>query len=152
MELNSGDIYSIKTNIGYGFLQYVETDEMGIEFIRVLEPINRYEEISQLEVNKTERWNIGFCLKATAKKKIINKIGNFDIPKSFKNPKYARREHVIGDDFLGWHIVNKTTLKTEFKKNLTKKDLKLSPHGIMNDTLIIERLENNWRLENWKKD
>jgi hypothetical protein len=41
-------------------------------------------------------------------------------------------------------------LKRELKKVLDEKDLKLSPHGIWNDTLIIERLEENWRLENWK--
>jgi len=29
-------------------------------------------------------------------------------------------------------------------------DILLSPHGTPNDTLLIEWLETNWRLENWK--
>ena len=150
MKLTVGDTFRIATKIGYGFLQYIETDNMGIEFVRVLEPLNRNGEITQLEVNKSERWNIGFPLKAAARKKIVEKVGNFEIPKSFVCSEYARSKYNVRGEFLGWHIVHKSNLKRELKKTLTTQDLKLSPHGIMNDTFIIERLEENWRLENWK--
>ena len=150
MKLNKGDIFKIKTKIGFGFLQYVETDDMGVEFVRVLEPISIEEKITQSDVDQTERWNIGFPLKAAARKKIVEKVGNFEIPKSYVNSDYARSEHNVRGESLGWHIVHKSTLKRELKTNLDEKDLKLSPHGIMNDTLIIERLEQNCRLENWK--
>lgn len=150
MKLQEGDVFSIKTKIGYGFLQYIKTDSMGINLIRVLEPINDNGQISQPEVDIIERWNIGFPLKAALKRGIIEKIDTFIIPSSFVNSNYARSKHIIRGVFLGWHIVNKINLKRELKKNLSEKDLFLSPHGIMNDTLIIERLENNWRLENWK--
>lgn len=150
MKLSKGDTFRIKTKIGFGFLQYVETDEMGIEFVRILETIKESGEISQSEVDKPERWNTGFPLKAAARKKITEKIGSFEIPDSFVNSEFARTEHKVRGEFLGWHIVNKSSLKRELKKYLNENDLKLSPHGIMNDTLIVERLEENWRLENWK--
>lgn len=150
MKLNKGDTFRIRTKNGFGFLQYVETDDMGIEFVRVLEPIKESGKISQPEVDQKERWNIGFPLKAATRKKITEKVGSFEIPASFVNPEYARSKHNVRGEFLGWHIVHKSSLKRELKRNLDAKDLKLSPHGIMNDTLIVERLEKNWRLENWK--
>ncbi|CAM4240873.1 hypothetical protein [Flavobacterium terrigena] len=145
-----GDVFKIKTNIGFGYLQYVETDDLGIDFVRVLEPISANGEITQAGVDQTERWNIGFPLKTAARRKIVEMVGNFEIPKSFVNSEFARSEHNIRGEFLGWHIVHKSTLKRELKSDLDEKNLKLSPHGIMNDTLIVERLEQNWRLENWK--
>lgn len=149
MKLNKGDTFRIKTKIGFGFLQYVDTDDMGIEFVRVLEPIKENGKISQSEIDQLERWSIGFPLKAANRKKIIEKVGSFEIPSSYVNSEYARSEHSVRGEFLGWHIVHKSSLKREFKKSLNDKDLMLSPYGIMNDTLIIERLEGNWRLENW---
>lgn len=150
MKLTKGDVFKIKTNIGFGFLQYVETDKMEVEFVRVLEPIQRTDEISQSEVDQEERWNTGFPLKAAARKKIVERVGTFKIPKSYVQSEYARSQHNVTGEFMGWYIVNKSTLMRELKKNLSDKDLKLSPHGIMNDTLIIQKLEQNWRLENWK--
>lgn len=46
--------------------------------------------------------------------------------------------------------MNVKTLKIELKETLSKNDLALSPYGIFNDTLIIEYLEKDWRLEYWK--
>tara|TARA_B100001057_G_C22452020_1_gene795459 strand:- start:122 stop:574 length:453 start_codon:yes stop_codon:yes gene_type:complete len=150
MKLIKGDIFRIKTNLGFGFLQYIETNEMGIEFVRILQPIKEDGEISQSEVDQQERWNTGFPLKAATRKKITEKVGSFEIPSSYLYSEYTRSMHNVHGEFLGWHIVHKPTLKRELKKVLNENDLKLSPHGIMNDTLIIERLEENWRLENWK--
>ena len=63
MKLTKGDTFKIRTKIGFGFIQYVETDEDGIEFVRILEPIKEDGEISQSEVDQLERWSIGFPLK-----------------------------------------------------------------------------------------
>jgi hypothetical protein len=150
MKLNKGDTFKIKTNNGIGFLQYIETDELGIEFIRILEIIRENENITQKDIDKPERWNIGFPLKAAVRKKIVEKIGTFEIPKSYKTPKLVRSEHNIQGEKLGWHIIDRSTLKRKFKKKLNKRDLKLSPHGIMNDTMIVEYLDKGWKLEEWK--
>ncbi len=150
MKLKAGDVFKIRTSIGFGFLQYLETDNLGIDYVRVLEPISINGEITQAGIDQIERWSIGFPLKAAARKKIVVMVGNFEIPKTFVNSEFARNEHNIRGEFLGWHIVHRSTLKRELKQDLDEKDLKLSPHGIMNDTLIVERMEQNWRLEKWK--
>lgn len=150
MKLKTGDIYRIKTKTGYGFLQYIDTDGMGIESIRVLEPISESGEILQSQVDIIERWVTGFPLKVACRRKIVEKVGNFEIPKTFINHKYSRSEHNIRGEFKGWFIIEKANWKRELKQKLAINELKYSPHGIMNDTLIIERLETNWRLEDWK--
>jgi hypothetical protein len=133
MKLELGDIFSIKTSKGYGFLQYIETDNLGIEYVRVLFPIKTEESISQDEVELKERWSIGFPLKAAIRKKIVTKIGNYEIPENYTLDEYARSVHNVRGEHLGWHIVNRITLQRELKSKLEKADLKLSPHGIFND-------------------
>jgi hypothetical protein len=150
MKLESGDIFSIKTSKGFGFLQYVETDDLGIEYVRILFPLKNEKIISQAEVDLKERWSIGFPLKAATRKKLVMKIGNFDFPINYKADEYARSEHNVGGEHLGWRIIHRKSLKGEFKNKLENEDMKLSPHGIFNDTLIIEYLEKDWKLENWK--
>jgi len=150
MTLAKGDTFKIKTKIGYGFLQYIETDDLGIEYIRIIDCISEEGSITQEDVNKLERWSTGFPLKAAVRKKNVERVGIFEVPSCFENYEYARSKHFIRGEFIGWHIINRKTLKRELKKTLTQADLKLSPHGIMNDTLIAERLEEDWKLDNWK--
>ena len=150
MKLQVGEVFAIQTKIGFGFLQYVDTGNLGIEIVRVLEPIKDTNEINQLEVELPERFTIQFVVKAALRKKILIKTGIFKIPEFYKIPVKARTEHFIRGEFIAWHIVNQQTLKIESKKALSEDDLLISPHGIPNDTLLIERLENNWRLEQWK--
>ena len=150
MKLKAGDTFRIETRLGFGFLQYIKTNADGVEFLRVLEPINKDGFIDESGVQEEERWNTGFPLKAAINRGIVEKVGNFKIPDTYTDSDYARSEHYIGSEFQGWQIVNKITYKRELKKELNENEIKLSPNGIMNDTLIIERIEQNWRLENWK--
>lgn len=132
-------------------MQYVETSDIGIEYVRIIDLISETGEITIDDINRLERWNIEFPLKAAVRKKIVSKVANFNLPIDYHISGYARSEHNIRGEFLGWFIVNRKTLQRELKKKLTKDELKLSPHGMMNDTLIIEYLENDWKLENWNK-
>lgn len=150
MKLQAREVLAIKTNIGFGFIQYIKTGNLGIEIIRVLEPIKDTNEISQSEVDIPERFTFQFVVKAALRKKILINTGLFKIPDFYKIPIKARTKHIIRGEFLGWHIVDQLTLKRELKKDLSKEDLLLSPHGCPNDTLLIEYLENNWRLDEWK--
>jgi hypothetical protein len=142
-----GDVYSIQTAKGLGYLQFIENTEFG-DYIRILDHISA--SINQDEVNKPEKWCITFTIKPALRKKIISLVDNFNIPENFTISDFARSEHNIRGEFLGWHIVNRKTLQRELKKNLSQDEIKLSPHGFMNDTLIIEMLENNWKLSEWK--
>ncbi|MBK8519554.1 MAG: hypothetical protein WAT20_02385 [Ferruginibacter sp.] len=149
MKIEIGEVFAIKTKIGFGFIQYVGVGNLGIEIIRVLETIKETNEISQLEVNIPERFTVQFVVKAALRKKILIKTGLFKVPDFYQIPNKARTKHIIRGEFLGWHIVDQLTLKIELKKVLSKDDLLLSPHGIPNDTLLIEYLENDLRLDKW---
>lgn len=149
-KIEKGDVFKIKTKIGYGFLQYVKLAERKIYYIRVLDYISKKGIISQYEVNKKERWYTEFLLSIALQRKIVKKIGNYKVPSDFKISKYARSRHVIPDKIYGWYIVNRKTLKLTYKDSLSEEDKLLSPHGLMNDTYIIERLEEDWSLKNWK--
>ena len=136
MKIEAGEVFAIMTNRGYGFFQFIESDNLGIETIRVLEPIKAKNEINQNEVDHKERYVVGFVVKAALRKKLIERSGLFKIPNNFNVPTKARTEHTIRGEFLGWHIVEKKTLKRELKQRLTVEELMLSPHGIPNDTLL----------------
>jgi len=150
MKIQVGDIFSIKTNNGYGFIQYVESSETFGEYVRILAPLKGEKNITQAEINQMERWNIYFPLKIAHRRKIIEFIGEYKLPSNYVAHENTRIEHNIRGEHLGWRIVNRKTLAAEFKEKLDAKDLKLSPHGTFNDTLIIEYLESNWELKNWK--
>lgn len=150
MKIQEGEVFAIRTKIGFGFLQYIKPDEFGIEIVRVLEPIKEFNELSQEEVNIPERYTVHFVAKAALNRKLIIRTGVYKIPKYYKVPMKAREKHIIRGQFFGWHIVDQKTLKRKLKHELSVNDLKLPPHGYPNDTLLIEYLESNWRLENWK--
>ncbi len=149
MKLASGDTFKIKINKGFGVLQYFETMD-DIEYIRVLASTTDDAEVTQRVIDQEEMWTIGFPVTVAARKKVIERIGNFEIPEGFKTPKYARTTHNIRGEHLGWHIVDRYSWQREFKAELNEGDLKLSPWGIWNETLLVERLNTNWSLSEWK--
>ncbi len=113
MKIKEGEVFAIRTKIGFGFFQYVTTSDLGVELIRVLEPIKEANEVSQDEVNLKERYSVHFVVKAALRKKLIERIGMFTIPSHYQIPSKARTEHKVKGDFLGWHIVDQKTLKRE---------------------------------------
>ncbi len=148
--MKKGEVFSIETKIGFGFLQFIEMGHLGVELIRVLDPIKSNKLIAQEEVNLKERYSVHFVLKSALKRKLVERVGQFQIPFSYSIPAKARTEHNIKGEFIGWYIVDQKTLKRELKEELTTEDILLSPHGYPNDTLLKEWLENDFRLENWK--
>ena len=84
----------------------------------------------------------------TNKRKIVELVG-FYPANGFKKPEYMRTEHNVRGEFLGWHIINTETWKRELVKSLSLEQKELSPWGVWNDTLLIERLVDNWSLKNW---
>jgi hypothetical protein len=89
-----------------------------------------------------------FPLSAAKKRKIVEPVGHYTID-SFEKPRYMRTEHIIGSKFWGRDIVNTETWQRQLVKKLTPKQKQLSPWGIWNDTLLIERLNEDWNLEKW---
>jgi hypothetical protein len=147
-KIKLGDIFTIKTPKGKGYLHYVYKDKTVGDLIRVLPGLymGEPENLNQL-VSMKERYMIFFPLSAAYKQDIVEMIGNqvFD----FSKPKYMRDIHKVRGEMLGWHIVDTDTWKMQLVKTLNEEQKKLSPWGIWNDTLLIQRLTEDWSLENW---
>lgn len=150
MKVVKGDVFSLDTKVGFGFLQYIEDDQFGVGVVRVLESIKPTNEVLQDDINFPERFTAHFVVTTAFKRKLIQRVGNFSVPENYKIPSKAREKHIIRGEFLGWHIIDTKTLKRELKQQLTAEELKIPFHGHPNDTLLREYLESNWRLENWK--
>ena len=150
MKIQEGEVFAIRTKIGFGFLQYIKLDQFGVEIIRILEAIKKDNQITQEEIDVPERFTVHFVVKTALRRKLIQRSGVFSIPSNYAVPQKGREPHNIRGQSLGWHIIDQKTLKRELKQQLSSEDLKLPPHGHPNDTLVREWLETNWRLENWK--
>jgi len=148
-KIRIGDIFEINTPKGKGYLHYVYKDKLMGDLIRVLPGLysERPDNLSELAKSK-ERYMIFFPLSAAYKKKSIEYAGRLDLI-DFVKPGYMRDTHIVRGDFLGWHIIDTNTIHRQLVKNLTIEQGKLSPWGIWNDTLLIERLVTGWTLEEW---
>lgn len=149
-KINYGDIFEIDTSRGKAYLHYIYRGSDRIELIRVLRGLypDSLPDLEQL-ANTTEAFMVFFPLAAAARRKIVRRIDSFSAH-GFSKPKYMRTTHNIRGEFLGWFIVDTDTLKLELVKLLSPDQVQLSPWGVWNDTLLIERLENGWTLENWR--
>ncbi len=150
MKLIKGQVFSIQTKIGFGFFQFIEVDSMGVEYIRVLNIIKDSTEIKQSEIDKDQKWCCGFPLNIAHRRKIVEFIGCYELPKNYKIEYWTRSPHNVQGKHFGWHIVHRDTLERKLIPKLKRKHLLLSPHGVSNDTLIKERLEQNWELKKWR--
>ncbi|MGE7666988.1 hypothetical protein ACQKMN_14865 [Ureibacillus composti] len=150
VRLKMGDVFEILTSNSLGIFQYVHKDERIGPLIRILPNLNKGEsEIIDELVKAKELYLIHFPLGAALWHKIVKKVGNYPVPQHFILPSKFRTEHIIGDEFICWHIVDYDTWKRESVKELSDEQKKLSPWGIWNDTLLKERLAEGWTLDKW---
>ncbi len=144
-----GDVFEINTPKGKAYLHYIHKHEILGALIRVLSGLyaNRPVDFDML-VSSKERYMIFFPLSAANNRNIVEWVSSYPV-NNFDMPRFMRNSHIIRGEFLGWHIVDTETLHRKLVKNLTTEQKKLSPYGIWNDTLLIERLVDNWSLEKW---
>lgn len=146
-----GDVFKIETQKGNIYLQFADYKKGDCELVRVLE-IEQGEDNEQVEyeIGKKELFLVHFPLKVAYKQGIIRFIENFNLPSSFEVPKKMRSPYTDKDgNILYWHIVDCDTLEREKVYCLSEEQKKLSPWGMWNDTLLIERLNEGWSLEKW---
>ena len=149
-KIELGDIFTLRTNKGFACIQCVEIPDdtrNEIELIKVYYNLHLENLIDIENVIQGDFFFIRFPLKAAFRRKIVQKIGTSNLPSDFRAPMFFRTENIFGE---GWNIVNSKTLFRETVFKLSEDQKKLSPWGIMNDTKIIELLENNWKLEIWE--
>lgn len=148
VKLKVGDVFSIQTKKGKAYLHCLKTTK-GDEIVRVLDGFfpNGCENLEAL-TNKPERFFLGFPVNAAYRRKIIELEGYVSAEK-YPAPKIMR-DTMRWPDGVKHYTVEVETLKRTQVTELTDDYLALSPFGRWNDTLLIERLESDWKLEEWK--
>jgi hypothetical protein len=149
-KIELGDVFTIETEKGIACLQCVEIPLDIINQIELVKVFYRLQAEHPVNLNEAVRDNfffIRFPLKAAFRRKIVLRIGNVKLRSDFQSPKFYRTENVFGK---GWQIVNSQTWTRENVNELSADQRKLSPWGMMNDTKIIELLDEGWTLDNWK--
>ena len=144
-----GDIFEINTNKGKAYLHYIYNDPHNGDFIRVLPGLynEKPSNIKELIYEK-ERSIINFPIKVAYSRKLVEYVDSVSLD-GFSKPQLMRSDHRGPVKFLGWRIVNTDTLKAEFVEELSEEQKKLSPWGIPSYDLLVEHLENDWKLEDW---
>lgn len=145
-----GDVFEINTPKGKAYLQYVYNNPDITELIRVLHG-KYYEQPNDLSsiIEGNELYLVHFPLKVAYKRGIVKLIGRFNVPNEFQIPKNMRSLHVDVDGNRIWYIVDYDTWRREPVKELSNEQIKLSPWGTWNDTLLIERISEGWTLDKW---
>ncbi|MFI1742834.1 hypothetical protein [Thalassobellus sediminis] len=149
-KIELGDIFELKTGKGYVYLQCVRIPvdkRQDVELIRVYYKIHPTQMIDISFIQKSSFFYLSFVLQAAYNRKIVQKVGNSTLEPDFKTPRYFKTENPFGE---GWHIIDSENWHRETIEKLTAEQRKLSPWGVWNDTLIIERLDEGWTLEKWK--
>lgn len=150
--IQAGDIFEIETPKGKGYFQYVYINPRnGVELIRVLPGLYSEEPQNMVGlVSQKEAFFVQFPVKAAYRRKIVRMIGHHDVPTGLElPPKQMKTTHFIRGQFICWHIVDYKTLRITPVKELTDEQKKLSPSGIWNDTLLIEKMMEGWTPEKW---
>jgi hypothetical protein len=148
-KIKIGDIFDIKTPKGNAYLHYIFKDKTIGELVRVLPGLyNLQPDNLDGLVGSKESFMIFFPLTQALKQKIVALVGHYP-ENTFHKPKHMRTEHIIRGEFLGWHIIDTDTWARKLVKDLTPEQKKMSPWGVWNDTLLIERLVEGWDLEKW---
>lgn len=150
-KIQIGNIYQMDTDKGIALFQLVNIPvdtRSDVEMIKV--SYRLYEEVPQLteEIFKNGYFFVRFPLKAALRRKIIDIVGFLSLPAGFELPKQERTNHYFKEGY--WIISNIEDHKFIEVKTLNDEQKLLSPSAVWNDGYLKDRLEEGWRLENWK--
>lgn len=145
-----GDVFVINTKKGNAYLQFVYDNKNICELVRILPGLYQQQpDISKLVLLK-EKYCIHFPIKGAAKKGIVINVGNYPIPINFEIPNNMRTDFSDSTGkLISWHIIDYNTWNRKSVIKLNENQIRLSPFEIWNDTLLVERLEDEWDLEKW---
>jgi len=147
-KIKPGDVFEIKTRKGLAYAQYVlRNSEMG-SLIRVLPGFHearptRFSELSRQD----EQFVTFFPLQAAIDQDIFEVIANEPVPeKSRELPLFRARGHIDREGFVhDWRLWDGE--KSTRIGKLAPDQRKLPIKEIWNDTLLIERIEEEWTPE-----
>lgn len=141
-----GDIFEINTNKGNAYFQCVKIDKLKWDIIKVFNQLFDERPSLNIIVDIHDSYFVGFALGAAFKRKLVEKIGNVPLEPDSKLPEYMRSNHAVRGQHLGWHIIDTATWKRQLVEKPSEEQMRLSPWGIWNDTLLKEKLESGWNL------
>lgn len=134
------------------YFNMYQIQKNNCDLIRILPGIFQDLTFDWLEiVCKKETYFIHFPLQAALNKKLVTYIGNFELPQGFVEPKYFRVRTVNprnGDST--WYLREENNNRMKNIEMLSEEIIGLSDWCIWNDTLLRERIEENWSLQNWR--
>jgi len=152
--LNSeiGSVYAINTSQGYAVFQCVAKSEKRIDIVRVMSPfLARLEDFEPTILLMSEVYFVKIMVKLAHEKGLIEYIGKFNVPDDVRVPNKFRS--LDYNPYKGWRRWYEVDENMNSRKLITAVDdrfLSLSSYGIWNVALLRERLENGWRLQDWK--
>jgi hypothetical protein len=139
----------IHTPKGKAYLHYIYKDPSLGDLVRILPGIycERPANFDKLAGSNAD-YMVFFPLFAANKQKIVEIVGFYPAI-GFNKPPFMRTDHNVRGEFLGWHIIDTNTWQRKLVPSLSPEQKQLSPWGTWNDTLLIERISENWSLQNW---
>mgnify|MGYP001801627538 CR=1 FL=1 len=146
--MDIGNIYNIKTSKGLGFLQLIKIPDSNnhVELTRVFYELRDSVPENLNDIAFGDFFLLEFPIKAGIQQNVLQFVGNVDLPEGFVFPTFFRSENLFGP---GWRIIN-VNGGQKVVEELNEQELRYSPYGVWNAPLLIENLENGWRLENWR--
>ena len=148
-----GDVVEIVTSRGMAYSQVSHIKKRWGSLLRVLPGFfhERPMDFSEI-VQRKEDFVTFFPLQAAVSRSVVEIVGNEEVPPRarvfplFRNPGSIDREGRIHDWWL-WDGEREWQVG-----KLKRSQLKLPILGVMNDTLLIERIEEGWKPENQPAD
>jgi len=148
-----GGVFSISTSNGFRLVQYIGDDETGFPIIRIISGFFESSKITdeEIESSKTEYF-LKFLIYLTEHRKMAEYVGNYFVPSHVSKPTVYRSESkpsVSGE----WHwctVENRDNITGKRVGKITSEFLALSPWGTWSFPLFQKRLENGWKLTDWK--
>lgn len=146
-----GDIIEIKISVGYAYMQYTQKDSMKGALIRVFKGTYKdpLENLSILE-DKEIQFITFFPLQYAIKEGIVKVVGNMELREEFK--KFPIFKNMLGQDLKtnkakSWNLWDGEKIIGIIKPPLTQEQKMLPISGTINDTMLIERIENEWTAD-----
>ncbi|MDD2533285.1 MAG: hypothetical protein PHC86_01125 [Eubacteriales bacterium] len=151
-KIKVGDIFGISTNRGHAVFQYVANTKDNCDLIRILPGF--FQSLSfdfQEIVRNQEMYFIHFPLQAALNKKLVTYIGYYELPQGFVVPKHFRVQTINPRNGEStWYIREENKNGMQYIDVLSDEIIALSDWCVWNDTLLRERIEENWSLQNWR--
>lgn len=139
-----GDIFEIATPRGLAYFQYTSKDSQYGHLIRILPGIfeARPTSLSTLAATK-ELYFTYFPLGAAFRQDIVQRVANEPIPQGSEKPRLMRRAGGRrGKKVLNWFLSDGEKEWRVDRLNEDERDLSIK--AIWNDTLLIERITEEW--------